>query len=336
MVYPRCFRHMGGFTVVLECGYYNDFSLWVCRLFNMDSSQSSSVEPVPPIASSSLAPAYLRPHRLSDALTALAAQRLTILAGGTDFYPTRVGKPVDVDILDITRVTDLRGIRDMGNVYRIGATVTWSELIAAPLPPQFDGLKAAACEVGGAQIQNAGTIAGNLCNASPAADGMPPLLALGAQVELTSSTGKRRVPLTEFVYGNRKTLRRPQELVTAIIVPKWRSGSRSAFLKLGNRKYLVISIVMVSVVLAVDDTGRITTCGVAVGACSSAAQRITGLESKLTGQLARGAAGLATHDDLNGLSPIDDVRGSAVYRADAALTLVRQAIEQVAAGEGAR
>ena len=282
------------------------------------------------------APQYLRPVTLKDALSALADQPLTVLAGGTDFYPVRVGKPIDADILDITRVADLRGIRDQGNLYRIGATVTWSELIAASLPPQFDGLKAAAREIGGEQIQNAGTLAGNLCNASPAADGIPPLMALGAQVELASSRARRRVPLTDFVFGNRKTLRQPHELVTAVLVPKWRAGTRSVFLKLGQRKYLVISIVMVSVVVALDESGRITMCGISVGACSAAAQRLAGLEAKLTGQLARGVAALVTADDLQTLSPIDDVRGSADYRVDAALTLVRQAIAAAVAQEGAR
>ena len=292
-------------------------------------------------------PQYLRPAALTDALAALAAHRYSVLAGGTDFYPARVGLPVQDNILDITRIADLRGIRDQGNVYRIGAAVTWSELIATTLPAQFDALKAAAREVGGEQIQNAGTIAGNLCNASPAADGMPPLMALGAQVELSSSTGKRRVPLTDFVFGNRKTVRQPHELMTAIIVPTWRSSThnsggttRSVFLKLGHRKYLVISIVMVAVVLSVDDSGRISMCGVAVGACSAAAQRLTGLEAKLTGKLARDAAGWVTADDLQNLSPIDDVRGTAAYRVDAALTLVQQAIAAAAdpanAEEGVR
>lgn len=280
-------------------------------------------------------PDYLQPARLDDALAALAARRWTVLAGGTDFYPAHVGRPVAADILDITRVAKLRGIRDEGGVIRIGATVTWSELIAASLPPQFDGLKAAAREVGGEQIQNAGTLAGNLCNASPAADGVPPLMALGAQVELASSTATRRVALTDFVFGNRKTARQPHELVTAVLVPKWRAGTRAVFLKLGHRKYLVISIVMVSAVVALDDAGRITLCGIAVGACSAAAQRLTALESRLVGHPARHAAGLVTADDLKTLRPIDDLRGSAEYRLDAALTLVRQAIATAAVGDKA-
>ncbi|MCW5773801.1 MAG: FAD binding domain-containing protein, partial [Rhodospirillaceae bacterium] len=108
---------------------------------------------------------YLRPTELRDALGALGAGTRTILAGGTDFYPARVGRAIDEDILDITALP-LRGIEDRADHWRIGALATWSDLIATPLPACFDALKAAAQDVGGVQIQNVGTIAGNLCNAS--------------------------------------------------------------------------------------------------------------------------------------------------------------------------
>ena len=107
-----------------------------------------------------------------------------MLAGGTDFYPARVGRAIDEDVLDIGGIDVLRGITAGPAGWRLGATTTWSELLEADLPPLFDGLKQAAREVGGRQIQNAGTFAGNLCNASPAADGVPALLALDAEVEL--------------------------------------------------------------------------------------------------------------------------------------------------------
>src|SRR6185312_2404296 len=97
---------------------------------------------------------YLRPKKLVDALAALAERRLTVLAGGTDFYPARVGRPLDDDILDITALAELRGVSNAGDHYRLGATTTWSEIIAAPLPSWFEGLKRAAREVGGVQIQN--------------------------------------------------------------------------------------------------------------------------------------------------------------------------------------
>ncbi len=277
---------------------------------------------------------YLRPTELNEALRALGAQGpRTILAGGTDFYPARVGRAIDDDILDITALP-LRGIESAGNHWRIGALTTWSDLAAAPLPACFDALKAAAREVGGAQIQNAGTLAGNLCNASPAADGVPPLLAMDAEIVLASAAGERRVPLAQFVTGNRKTARRADELVTAIRVPKPAAGTQSTFLKLGARRYLVISIVMVAATIEPDGRGQILRARVAVGACSPAAQRLGALESALGGLPidARLATVACAEHLAQTLTPIDDVRGSAHYRNDAALTLVRRAL----AGLGAQ
>ena len=142
--------------------------------------------------------AYLRPRGLEEALQALT-RPFTVLAGGTDFYPARVGRAVTEDVLDIAGIAALRGISGTSAGWRLGATTTWSELVEADLPPMFDGLKQAAREVGGRQIQNAGTVAGNICNASPAADGVPALLALDAEVELASRDGARRLPLASFI-----------------------------------------------------------------------------------------------------------------------------------------
>jgi CO/xanthine dehydrogenase FAD-binding subunit len=274
---------------------------------------------------------YLRPTELSEALAALSRGGMMVLAGGTDFYPARVGRPVTERILDITALDSLRGIREEAGHIRIGALTTWSELIAHPLPEYFAGLKAAAREVGGMQIQNAGTIAGNLCNASPAADGIPPLLALGAQVELASAEKIRRLPVSEFVLGNRRTVAGADELLTAVLVPCWGSGARSNFLKLGSRRYLVISIVMVSAVLETSPDEAVTRAGVSVGACSEVAQRLPALEKRLLGRpLSAALADLPTPADLDGLKPITDVRGTEVYRRDAALTLVRRALRELA------
>lgn len=274
---------------------------------------------------------YLRPSVLDDALRARAAGPCTVLAGGTDFFPTRVGRTMDEDVLDITALADLRGVREAPEQWRIGALATWSELVAAPLPGWFEAVKLAAREVGGVQIQNAGTVAGNLCNASPAADGVPPLLALGAEVELASVRGVRTLPLREFVLGNRRTACAPDELVTAVLVPKWSAHARSTFLKLGARRYLVISIAMVAVAAETDAHGAIARCGVAVGACSAAAQRLPALEAALAGRvLAPGIGAVVSPVHLAPLAPITDVRASAAYRGDAAATLVARALEKLA------
>jgi CO/xanthine dehydrogenase FAD-binding subunit len=274
---------------------------------------------------------YLRPTELDEALAALAARPLIVLAGGTDYYPARVGKPLDDDLLDITGLSALRRIHEDGGSWRIPALATWSDVIAAPLPRLFDGLKLAAREVGGVQIQNAGTVCGNLCNASPAADGTPNLLALDAEVELASAGGTRTLPVAEFVTGNRRTVRRPDELVTALVIPKPKGDARSTFVKLGARKYLVISIAMVAAVIELDAGGKIATARVAVGSCAAVARRLPMLEQRLQGQtLSPAIAGAVQPADLAPLSPIDDVRGTAAYRSDAALTIVRRALVELA------
>ena len=274
---------------------------------------------------------YLRPRSIEEALRARSRGGWVVLAGGTDFYPARVGRPVDEDVLDLTALDALRGIRADASGVRIGALTTWSEVLRTPLPPCFAALKQAAREVGGVQIQNAGTVAGNLCNASPAADGVPPLLALGAAVELRSTRETRTLPLAEFVRGNRQTACAADEIVTAILVPPWPDDTRSAFVKLGARRYLVISIAMVAAVVACDEQGRIARCGVAVGACSPVARRLAGLEAELVGRpLAHGVGAIVDARHLAPLDPISDIRASAAYRRDAVLTLVGRALEQLA------
>ena len=275
---------------------------------------------------------YVRPTAVTEAVAALAAGDLTVIAGGTDFYPARVGQPLDDDVLDISAIEALRGVSDAGDHWRIGATTTWTDLIEAELPACFDGLKLAAREVGGMQVQNMGTLAGNICNASPAADGVPPLLTLDARLELSGPAGVTELPLAGFITGNRRTRRTADQLVTAIIVPKPGAGARGHFLKLGSRRYLVISIVMVAGVIALDADRRLTTARIAVGACSEVACRLFELEERLIGQFIDiPVENLVSGADLAALSPIDDCRGTADYRRDAALTLVRRLLAGVAA-----
>jgi xanthine dehydrogenase small subunit len=286
--------------------------------------------------------AYHRPGTLQEALAIRAAGDVMVLAGATDVYPAKAaragwGDMRHQDVLDISRLTELRGITDGGEHWRIGALTTWSELMAAELPALFDGLKLAAREVGGAQIQNRGTIAGNLCTASPAGDGLPNLLALDAEIELASPGGARRVPMREFLTGYRQTACRPDEIVTAILVPKLGGGEvRSHFLKLGARRYLVISIAMVAGILEIGADGRVTKARLALGACSAVPQRLPALEAKLVGAALESAAGLAAPEHVAHLTPIDDIRASADYRRHAALTLVRDLLSDLARNDRRR
>lgn len=279
---------------------------------------------------------YLRPHGLEDAVAALADGSYTVLAGGTDVYPAHVGRPLDDDILDITALEGLRSIEESDEAFRLGALTTWSDVLRAPLPPWFDALKLAAREIGGVQIQNAGTLCGNLCNASPAADGVPPLLAMEAEVELASRDGLRLLALGDFILGNRQTAKRPDELVTALVIPKPSERARSTFLKLGARKYLVISIVMVATLLDLDEHGCIAKARVAVGSCAARAHRLPAVEAALAGQ-AFDADLLPRigEEQFDPLSPIDDIRGSAGYRREAAVVLTRRSLEALLRQEGA-
>lgn len=273
---------------------------------------------------------YAQPKQLDQALDLLASGSWSILAGGTDFYPGLRDQMPSGDVLDIYDLDVLRAIEDTGDFLRIGALVTWSDLAAADLAPAFDGLKLAALEVGSIQIQNRATVAGNLCNASPAADGVPPLLTLNAEVELVSAIGKRQLPLQSFILGNRKTSLKSNELLSAVLIPKQALSGNSTFLKLGARKYLVISISMVAARLVCDAQSLIVDAAVSVGSCSLVATRLPTLEQALVGQSAATDLGeLVEQQHIALLSPIDDVRASKAYRLDASLELLRRALRTV-------
>lgn len=274
---------------------------------------------------------YLRPARLQDALDHLKRGRLRVLAGGTDLYASHGTAALPGEWLDITGIAELQGIEARADHWRLGGALTWSGLIAAKLPPLFDGLKSAAVQIGGLQVQNSGTLAGNLCNASPAADGVPALLSLDASAELTSQRGSRTLPLAEFILGPRRTALRADELLSAILVPKPAHRAVSRFAKLGARHYLVISIAAVAVTIEHED-GVVRAARIAVGACSPVAVRIPRLEAVLVGQAFDSRlAGHVAPEQFSLLSPIDDVRASAEYRRHAAPTLVRRALADLGA-----
>ena len=280
--------------------------------------------------------AYLRPASLDHALSILNERRHRVLAGGTDVFPADAAAvgwgrrgichPGSAPILDITAIDALASIRRFADRIEIGALVTWTEAIESDLPAWFDCVRLAAREVGGRQIQNRGTLAGNLCNASPAADGVPALLALDTRVRLQHRGGSREIRLESFITGNRRTCLQPGELMTAIVIAPPAPTARSTFLKLGARRYLVISIAMVAVCLEVR-AGRIRDARLAVGACSEVARRLTDLEARLEGMRPEDAPGMVRDEDFASLSPLDDVRASAAYRRHGAQVLVRRALD---------
>ncbi|MBI1169904.1 xanthine dehydrogenase family protein subunit M [bacterium] len=269
---------------------------------------------------------YVRPANLSEAI-ALAGHGYRPLAGGTDLYPG-AGRELSGPVLDLTALSELRGF-DATHGLRIGACTSWAAIAEASLPPALRALQQAALQVGGRQIQNAGTIGGNICNASPAADGIPPLLALNAELEFAGPGGKRRIALEQALLGPRKIARAPDEILIAVHIPAAALTGRSAFRKLGARSHLVISIVMAAVNLRIE-AGRIMRARIAVGSCAPTARRLPGLEQALTGM---------TPDQvvidpalvIAALSPLDDIRATAAYRSAAVVTLLSRLIRECGA-----
>jgi len=272
---------------------------------------------------------YVRPSELNELFAVLPQKDWKILAGGTDFYPAKVGQSLNDDILDITNIPVLTEITETEHYWYIGAAATWSDIAAAELPPLFDGLKSAAKEIGGRQIQNAGTLGGNICNASPAADGVPVLLSLDAAVVVSDGRNATEVPLQNFVTGNREIQLERGQIITEIVIPKVTTlHSSGNFLKLGSREYLVISLVMAAGVFGWNSAGIITHCRISVGACSKVAARLKRLEALIIGREITSDFSDVLSDELfSELTPIDDVRASGEYRKEAAKEIVSELLK---------
>jgi CO/xanthine dehydrogenase FAD-binding subunit len=291
-----------------------------------------------------VAPKYERPTSLLSALS-LLKQGFLPIAGGTDYYPGKVGKPLVDNLLDLSAIADFEMVGKPANAeISLSALTTWrhcqSDFTSGKLPVWCAALAQSAKDVGGWQVQNRGTLGGNLCNASPAADGVVALLALGAKVMLvgvspeSASTGfrTRTLDLAGFVLGNRLTAKQPDELLTQICLPEHSTNARSVFLKLGHRKYLVISIVMVGLLLDFDAKGQVTTCRIAIGSCAKAALRVTMLENQIIGYQRKEVMKIVTAniaEVVSAIQPIDDVRGTSQYRKSAAQELVLRAFAEV-------
>ncbi|MHC9234395.1 FAD binding domain-containing protein [Pseudooceanicola sp. 502str34] len=267
--------------------------------------------------------AYHRPDTLDEALRIAADVACILAAGCTDLFPATSAQALTGPVLDLTGIAALKGITRSAAGWRIGAGTSWAEIARADLPEAFAGLQTAAREVGSVQIQTSGTIGGNLCNASPAADGVPPLLTLGASVELAGPAGLRVLALEAFMLGPRRVALVPGEILTAVLIPE--VSGQGGFLKLGARAYLVISIVMGASRIVLDD-GRIAQAALAMGAASPVARRLTALEAAVTGVRPAEAAGFDPVLVTGALSPLSDPRADETYRNEAAVTLMRRLI----------
>lgn len=286
----------------------------------------------PPRAPRHEVSSYLAPRSLDEALQAMANGDATVLCGGTDLAPqTESGtRHYRAKLLNIRRIAGLGGIGAEGGEVRIGAVTTISEIrrnqaLARIAPVLVEGAEHFASE----QIRNAASVGGNLCNASPAGDMIPPLLVLGASVELACWRGgavqTRRIPLDRFFVGPGKTVKLPEELLTAIVFDRPAADFVGRFRKSGPRPALEISTVSVALGARVAG-GRLSEVRVAMGSVAPTPLRARHVEAALEGKpldaATIAAAVASTADDVK---PIDDVRASAWYRGH----LVRVFLEEV-------
>jgi len=269
-------------------------------------------------------PASESPHRLEAAYALLAetdGAPWRPLAGGTDLMVQiagELGEPPE-RILDIWALDELRGIRVDGDTLEIGALTTYTELRTSPIIAEFlPALAEAASTIGAAQIQNRGTIGGNVVNASPAGDTLPILLVLGTEMVLGSSNGERAVAADDFWPAYRTTARRDDELLVRLRIPL-ESDRVVRFRKVGTRRAQAISKVAMALSWRPGPDGPWTGVRLALGSVAATTVRAPATEAVLEGSRATRAIADAATDALTGeLQPIDDVRSTAEYRRVAA------------------
>ena len=282
---------------------------------------------------------YYQAASLDEALHLLAETpgRARLIAGATDLMlELDRGIRTGIErIIDITRLPDLDQIHlDEDNVIHLGPLVTHNAAVASPLlRERAFPLVAAAYQVGASQIRNRATIAGNLITASPANDTITPLMALNAWVELSSLKGRRRVPLSEFYTGVRKTVMQPNEMLTDIAFPAMIPTQRGTFLKLGLRRAQAISLVNVAVLLDLP-AGRVKSAVITLGAVAPTIVHAPQAEAWLVGkELTEEALLQAGELAAASAHPIDDLRGSAAYRHAMVKVLVSRALRLLRAGQ---
>lgn len=280
---------------------------------------------------------YFNVSSVAEALELLAQYRekARIIVGGTDLLielERHQRQGIEV-LIDISRVAGLDAITLHGDHIRLGALVTHNDVVGSDLVVERGfPLAQAAWEVGAPQIRNRATVAGNVITGSPANDTISPLMALGAEITLASMEGERSVSLSSFYTGLRRTVMRPDEMLTAITFPALSSDERGIFIKLGLRRAQAISVVNVTVLLKFDGE-TITQAAITLGCVAPTIIRVPVAEQaligrKLTPEVIADSARLAAATP----TPIDDIRSTAEYRSEMIRVLVARALRSLAAG----
>lgn len=263
-------------------------------------------------------PTVQSPATLAEAYALLSesGRSMKVIAGGTDLMVLMNAHMLDAaEFLDIWRVDELRGITDEGEALRVGALMTYTQLIRSELIQRHvPALVAASRTIGAIQIQNRGTIGGNIVNASPAGDSLPVLAAYDAEVEIGSERGTRRVAFNEFYAGYRRTMLQTDELVVAVRIPKLKEGERDFFWKVGTRRAQAISKTVLAARARMSGE-TIETISIGVGSVAPTVVRAPQTERLLTGATITPALmEQARHMIAQEITPISDLRSTEHYR----------------------
>lgn len=271
---------------------------------------------------------WFAPRTLDEALHILDAEHPTIVGGGTDLFvnwPARKSSLASRSWLDVRHLAALQQVAPQGETLAIGAAVTASRLRAEACCSGLAALREAAQVVGGWQIQNRATVAGNMANASPAADMVIALLALDASVEIQRRGQTCVAPLGEFILGPRKTTLQPDELITAVRIPARNLGAIQTFLRFDQRSGSDISLVSAAVVLRMEE-GRVAEAKIAVGAAHPVPLLLPDADAALLGVPTQGDVHDVAQAYARQCSPITDVRATAEYRRALVAVLVERAV----------
>jgi CO/xanthine dehydrogenase FAD-binding subunit len=277
---------------------------------------------------------YYAPKTLDEALETLRAGNVSLFAGGTDLMPqVQAGRVKLAPVLmNLRNIAGLGGIEEAGGGVRIGTLTTITELMDSALVRDRMGVLWQACDhFASDQLRNAGTLGGNVCNASPAGDTLVPLLVLDARVVLAAKPNgaleTRRMPLTEFLLGPGRTARAPQELLTAIEIPLPRTDFHSTFFKLGSRPALDIAAISIGLG-AVREAGVLREVRVAFGAVAPTPMRAPRTEAALEGKALNAQSIDAAIQAADAeIQPISDLRASDWYRREMVHNMLRRMLE---------
>ena len=275
---------------------------------------------------------YHAPSTVEEAFYLLATlDEAEPVAGGTDLVPLmRDAACSPSNLVDLNNVAELNYVREDSGYICIGATATHAQVASSPIAAKAPALVDAVSGIGSPQVRNRATIAGNLCNASPAADSAPPLLVHEAEVAIRSLKGTRIIPLEELFAGPKLNTLEPDELVTEVRLPAPPEGAGSSFKRIGRRKAFTLSVVSAAAYVELSG-GKISDARLAFGSVAETPVRTRAVEELLRGKaLTRSLLDKAAESVKAEVSPITDIRGTAEYRRDMCGVLLRRALAEAA------